>query len=94
MLPKKILDIRANEMEKKIGREKQEEIVDDVQEIIEMETGSKSSQYSDNTPEHDRPFNLAEWIDTEAFPSSQNSMILHWSHFTQDFLGNDKKMDE
>lgn len=21
-------------------------------------------------------------------------MILHWSHFTQDFLGNDKKMDE
>lgn len=47
-----------------------QEIIEDVQEIIELETGEKSSQYSDDTPEQDKPFNLAEWIDTEAFPSS------------------------
>lgn len=69
MLPKKILEIQNNDMAQKIGMEKQE-IIEDVQEIIELETGEKSSQYSDDTPEQDKPFNLAEWIDTEAFPSS------------------------
>lgn len=37
---------------------------------------------------------MSEWLDTDAFPPSQNSMMLSWRLFTQDFMGTDKKMDE
>ena len=39
------------------------------QEIIEIETNEKSSEYS-YIPDENRPFNMSEWLDTESFPAS------------------------
>lgn len=44
-IPKKILEIHNHEVAQKIGNEK-EEIVDEDDEVIEVRTDTKSSEYS------------------------------------------------
>lgn len=67
----------------------------DDNEIIEIDTEGKSSQYTyDAKPDANKPFSMSEWIDTESFPMSNNSMVADWRLFTTSYLGMDKKLDE
>lgn len=87
------MEIHNNEMQKKTGVSNKNKDSDD-DEIIQMETDDGSSHSTYGTPEVDKPFSLSEWLDTESFPQSQNSMTTSWRSFTTDFLGVDKKLDD
>ena len=81
-----MMEIYNNEKHQKTGGQK-EEIPEEL-DIIELETEGKSSRYTyDATPDANRPFSLSEWMDTESFPPSNNSMVLGWRQFTTEFMG-------
>jgi hypothetical protein len=86
------MEIHNNEITQKGGTRGGDESSGDA-EIIEIETNEKSSEYS-QVPDENKPFNMSEWLDTESFPASQNSMLASWRAFTQGFLGTDLKMSD
>lgn len=65
-IPKKLMEIHNAEITQKGGARADES---EDQEIIEIETNEKSSEYS-YIPDENRPFNMSEWLDTESFPAS------------------------
>lgn len=93
-IPKKLMEIHTNERLDKTGQLKDE--LSDEQEIIELDTceEDKSSNFSHDTPDANKPFSMSDWLDTEHFPTSENSMLLSWHKFTTGFLGLDKKLDD